>query len=191
MGIFRKSTIFHVEESLPDPEELKLRFRRRVLIFSFLAFLFVLGAPVAKDLRQNLKARAQARRFAEQMLSARTLAAITRQPVSLELAANRQGWVRHQHASGETCQGATQGEAESFLTEGELWSLKAQQESGASATGHVLCWHPMKGLLLDSLPLGNGQLLVSLAPQIEGTQEKELAAVLVTMGGAEVQTISY
>ncbi|MGZ3704429.1 MAG: hypothetical protein ACXWP1_00290, partial [Bdellovibrionota bacterium] len=92
MSLFRRNTIFHVEETIPDPEELKLRFRRRILLCALTGFIAVLGAPVARDLHQNLNARAEARRFAEHMLTARTLAAESRVPVALDLRAVTQGW---------------------------------------------------------------------------------------------------
>jgi hypothetical protein len=191
MSLFRKNTIFHVEESLPDPEELKLRFRRRILIFSLLGFLLVLGTPVARDLRPNLNARAEARVFAERMLEARTLAAISRMPVSLEIAPDKQGWRRAFHAQGENCAAEAPGPSLSFSTEGEFWKVQAQQENGSAVSGHTLCWHPVRGLLLDSVPLGDGKLLVSLSTSEGGAAVRELASVLVTQGGAEFQTISY
>ncbi len=191
MGLFRKNTIFHVEETLPDPEELKLRFRRRILFCAVIGFLLVLGTPVARDLRPTLNARAEARRFAEQMLEARTISATSRMPVSLKIGADRLSWSRHFHAAGDSCDAEAPGPSAVVPTEGALWKLQAQQENGTAVTGHFLCWHPAKGLLLDSLPLGEGKLLVSLAYREDGGPEKDLAAVLVTQGGAELQTISF
>jgi hypothetical protein len=192
MSLFRRNTIFHVEETLPDPEELKLRFRRRILLCATAGFLLVLGAPVARDLRPNLRARAEARRFAEQLIEARTLAAETRVPIGLELSADRQSWEQHIFTSGETCAIEAPSPKERISMEGVLWKLQAQQENGSPVSGHLLCWHPGRGLLLDTLPLDQGKLLVtlSLAPE-EGQTEQEMASVLVTQGGAELQTISY
>jgi hypothetical protein len=192
MSLFRRSTIFHIEETLPDPEELKLRFRRRVLLTATLGFLAVLGAPVARDLRPNLNARAEARRFAERMLEARTLAAESRVPVGLEIHGDRRGWSQLFYAAGETCTSEAPGPHASYNTEGVLWKLKAEQENGTAVTGQKLCWHPGRGLLLDSIPLEKGKLLVTLSASLEeGAPEQELASVLVTQGGAELQTISY
>ncbi len=191
MGLFKKSTIFHVEESLPDPEELKLRFRRRVLIASLLGFLLILGAPVVRELQPNLQARAEARRFAEQILVARTLAAISRLPVSLQIAPDRQGWRRAFHASGESCGGELPGPERQIITEG-IWKIQAQQENGIAVISQTLCFHPIKGVLLNSEPVGEGKILVSLiSPPQESGPEHSLASVLITQGGGEVQTISY
>lgn len=192
MSIFRRNTIFHVEETIPDPEELKLRFRRRILLCASVGFIAVLGAPVARDLRPNLHARAEARRFAERMLSARTVASEARMPVGFELGADKQSWLQVNYANGEGCTSETSGPPSHFAADGFSWKLQAQQENGTALTGHKLCWHPGKGLLLDSVPLDAGKLLVTLmGPGEEGGAEQDLASILVTQGGAELQTISY
>lgn len=193
MSLFRRSTIFHVEETLPDPEELKLRFRRRVLLCATAGFLAVLGAPVARDLKTNLHARAEARRFAERLLEARSLAAASRAPVALEMSADHQTWKETFYVAGEACVTEAPGPHVQFSGDGMRWKMKAQQANGTTVTGSKLCWHPGKGLLLDAQPLEQeGKLLVSLsASPEEGLPEQELASVLVTQGGAELQTISY
>jgi hypothetical protein len=192
MSLFRRNTIFHVEESLPDPEELKLRVRRRVLLCATVGFLLVLGTPVARDLRQNLHGRAEARRFAERLLEARSLAAASRVPVSLEIEPDRQGWQQIFYTAGEGCTTEAPGPRSRYSTEGVFWKVQAQQDDGTAVGGHRLCWHPSKGLMLDSTPLDHGKLLVSLSTTTEeGTAPQELASVLITQGGAEMQTISY
>lgn len=190
MALFRRSTIFHAEEALPDPEELKHRFRRRVLLFTFLGFLLVLGTPVARDLRADLNARAEARRFAEQMLTARTLATASRLPVSMRFIPESQAWQRSLHSLGDSCTTEVYGPSSLIPLEGS-WKLLAQQENGTALTGQVLCWHPTRGLLLDATPLGEGKLLVSLMARDDANPDHKLASVLVTQAGAEFQTISY
>lgn len=118
MGLFRRTTIFHVEESLPDPEELKLRFRRRVLLVTFFAFLIVLGAPVVRELRPFLSGRVEARRFAERMLEARTLASVSRAPVSLEISADGQAWKRKTYLPADGCEKEATGPAVGAATPG-------------------------------------------------------------------------
>jgi hypothetical protein len=191
MGLFRRSTIFHVEESIPDPEELKLRFRRRVLMLTVLGFLIVLGTPVARDLRPYLRGRAEARRFAEKMLEARTLAAASRMPVSLELSGSGQEWKRKIYAPTDACEKEAAGPEAVMSTAGVAWKLKAEQENGEALSGHKLCWHPRRGLLLNTVPLANAKLLVSLQSKEEGGPTEDLAYLLVTQGGAEMQTISH
>jgi hypothetical protein len=192
MSLFRRNTIFHVEESIPDPEEIRVRRHRRILFCAVIWFVTLLGVPMAHELRPNIHARAEARRFAERMLQARTLASEARAPVGFELGADKQSWLQVNYLAGDTCTNEASGPHSPFSSEGISWKLQAQQENGNPLTGHRLCWHPGRGLLLDSVPLENGKLLVTLsgAPE-EGAPEQVLASVLVTQGGAEMQTISY
>lgn len=191
MGLFRRSTIFHVEETLPDPEELKLRFRRRVLLSALLGFLLVLGIPVARDLRPILKARAEARRFAEEMIRMRLVAGVSRVPLSQEISSDRQGWIEIFHVPSESCAQESTGPHPVFRSEGFLWKAQAQRENGETLAVRSLCWHPQKGLLVNSSPIDNGKLLLSLGMTEEGASEKELASILVTQSGTELQTIMY
>ncbi len=192
MSLFRRNTIFHVEESLPDPEELKLRFRRRVLLITLAGFLTVLGAPVVRELRPFLQSRVEARRFAESMLEARTLAAVSRVPVALELDPDGQTWKRKFYTPSESCENEAAGPVATLPVSGLGWKLKAEQGNGESITGTRLCWHPRKGLLLNTVPLANAKLLVSLTAEVlEGAGHRDLAYLLVTQGGAELQTISH
>lgn len=192
MSLFRRNTIFHVEESIPDPDEIRLRRHRRILFCAVIWFLALLGVPVARELHPNIHARAEARRFAERMLQARTLASESRIPVGFELGADKQTWLQVNYLAGETCGTEAAGPPSHFSSDGFSWKLQAQQENGSPLTGHRLCWHPARGLLLDSTPLDNGKLLVTLSGSVEeGAPEQELASVLVTQGGAELQAISY
>lgn len=191
MGLFRRNTIFHAEDALPDPEELKLRFRRRVLLVTLLAFLGVLGAPVARDLQPYLRGRAEARRFANAMLTARTIASASRMPVALELGKDGQTWQRKLYLATDDCEREAPGPVASVHGEGITWKLQAQQENGEAVIGQKLCWHPSKGLLLNTVALANAKLLVSLAGKDEAGAEMTLARLLVTEGGAEMETIPH
>lgn len=191
MGLFRRNTIFHAEDALPDPEEIKLRFRRRVLLVTLATFLGVLGMPVVREIQPFLRGRAEAGRFVRAMLEARTLAAMSRRPVSLELGKDGQGWQRKVHLSTETCDREAPGPVITLPAEGIVWKLQAQQESGEVVSGQKLCWHPANGLLLNTVPLANAKLLVSLTGRNEAGTEATLAQLLVTRGGAEVETIAH
>lgn len=191
MGLFRRSTIFHTEDALPDPEELKLRFRRRVLLVTLVVFLGVLGAPVARELQPYLRGRAEARRFANAMLEARTIASASRMPVALELAKDGLSWQRRAYLATDGCEREAPGPVASVPVEGIAWKLQAQQENGESVGGNKLCWHPAKGLLLNTVPLAKAKLLISLAGKDEAGAELTLAHLLVTEGGAEMETIPH
>ena len=107
-------------------------------------------------------ARAEARRFAERMLEACTLAAASRAPVALRVGDDRKTWTQLTHIPGEACGETTPGPYLQFVTEGLVWKIQALQENGQTISGQKLCWHPQKGLLIDSVALENGKLLISL-----------------------------
>ncbi len=190
MGLFRRSTIFHAEDALPDPEELKLRFRRRVLLVTLAVFLGVLGAPVVRELQPYLKGRSEARQFARALMEARTLAAVSRMPVALELTQGGHAWQRKVFLNADGCEREAPGPVIPFSSEGLVWKLQAQLENGESLSGYKLCWHPSKGLLLNTVPLATANLLVSVLGRNEMGAESVLAHLLVTQGGAEIETIS-
>lgn len=185
MPFFRRKTLFHVEETLPDPEELKLRFRRRVLILTFIGFVAVLAIPVARDLRPDLATRKGAREFAEKLLETRVLAAQSRAPIALELAEDGKSWKRVFHGVGQDCASHVAGPEEIWPSD-ISWKLQVQKEGGETYGGKALCLHPTLGLLLDSVPVENGKLLVTALRD----DQKESAYLLISAFGADLQMIS-
>ena len=187
MPLFRRKTLFHVEETLPDPEELKLRFRRRVLILTFLGFLVVLAIPVARDLRSDLATRKGARLFAETILETRMLAAGSRSPISLELESDSKSWRRVFHTQGgNDCASGAIGPDQYFPSE-ISWKLQVQKEGGETFGGRILCLHPTHGILLDSVPVENGKLLVTA----QRADLKESAYLLISAFGSDLQMVSH
>jgi hypothetical protein len=144
---------------------------------------------VARDIRHELHARAEARRFAEHLLEARTMASVSRAPVSLGLATDDRSWKRLNHMAGDDCKLETAHSSMDLAAEGITWKIQGQAENGQPISGRSLCWHPTKGLLLDSAPLGEGKLLVTLNAQTEISSNAGGAFVLVSRGGAELQTL--
>lgn len=187
---FRRKTIFHVEESLPDPEELRLRFRRRVLLLSAVVFVGVLSIPVARGLYPDLTARAEARRFALRFLDTRLLASQARAPVSLDLTDDSRGWRQVFHASAEQCGSAKPGPEAYWRADGLSWKLQGQRENGETFSGRSLCLHPTQGLLLDGVQIGGGKLLVTVLRDGGEASTLPAAYLLVSQGGAEVQTLN-
>ena len=185
MFFFRRKTIFHVEEALPDPEELKLRFRRRVLLLTLTGCLATLSVPVARDLREDLKAREGARKFAETLLESRSLASKGRHPVSLALEGDSRTWRRSLHRPGESCSSAAAAIDQTWPTPTD-WKLQVQTAGGTAVSGRTICLHPTEGLYLDQTPLENGRLLVS-ALRSGDSPDREAAFLLVSQFGAEIQ----
>jgi hypothetical protein len=187
MLFFRRKTLFHVEASLPDPEELKLRFRRRVLLLTFVGFLVVLTIPVARDLKPDLATRNSTRLFAEKILETRFLASTSRAPISLELEADGHSWKRVFHAQGDDCTIPTAGPEESWSTPTVGWKLQVKKEDGDTYSGRTLCLHPTLGLMIDKVPIGEGKLLVTALRE----NEKESAYLLLGSYGTDLQTLNH
>ncbi|RZA08998.1 MAG: hypothetical protein EOP11_03080 [Proteobacteria bacterium] len=187
--MFRRKTIFHAEEAMPDPEDIKLRFRRRVLLLTFLGFLTVLAIPEARELKADLEARAETRRLAERILETRTLAALTRQPVSIRLADDNHSWAREYHPAGTDCVGVASGARTEWKTDAVAWKLQVQKPGGETVSGRVLCLHPQAGLELDSLPIAEGKLLITASRTFDETSQKEAAYLFVSQYGADLQTL--
>jgi hypothetical protein len=188
MGLFRQRTIFHAEDSLPDPEEIKLRFRRRILWLTFFGFLLVLAIPVIRDLRSNLEARSEARRFAQWMIEARTSAAASRAPVALHYNASTNAWTRSPCAAGTNCSAEVPGPAEQWPASEARWTLQYQPAAGETLSAKRICFHPNVGLELDSSAVTDGKLLITVLPGSEGAKP---AYILVTDGGADIQLVTH
>lgn len=185
MRIFRKSTIFHAEENAPDPEDLRLRFRRRVLLTAAIGFLLVLGFPVLRDQKKSLLLRSEARHLAERLLDTRLLAVRHRHPISLGIKNDR--WVRTFHLEGNDCEQTSMGPEERWEGKEVQWHFRLQAESGESFDGKQLCLHPLFGLLLDQTPVAEGKLLATgnfsdATPSIR---------LLFSHFGADIQILSH
>ena len=189
MSLFRRRTIFHAEEATPDPDDLKWRLRRRVLGVAAIGFLVVLGIPVARDLQNELLVRAEARRFAQWLLESRLLAAEARHSVSLQLLEDGQNWHRIFHAKGAGCEKDAPGPHQNWPSQNASWKLQVQQENGETISGRQLCLDPFQGLLLDSSPLGNGQLLLTAQQTVEGHAIAP-AFILVSQFGTDLHLIA-
>lgn len=186
MAIFRKNTIFHAEEAMPDPDDLKLRFRRRVLLLAFVGFLVILGFPVLKSLALPLHLRHETRKFAEVLLESRLLASKNRTALTLGLSSDSEFWQREFHAKNSSCSGDVMGPSEKWTSSGLYWQFHLQKENGETLAGHTLCLNPLEGLMLDSTPLGEGKLLVSVKSMADS---QEVAHLIVSNHGADIQTI--
>ncbi len=186
LRFFRRNTIFHAETSTPDSEELKIRFRRRVLALTFLGFLVILGMPVIRTLNSDLAARSSARSLAQVFVETRALAALSRNPVSLTLLTDGKTWERRFHLEGESCQGSAEGPEQLFPFE-NVWKIQMKLSSGEAKFGEQICVHPRRGILLGDVPLESGTLLIAA----NQTQEDFSASYLLfSEYGADVQIVS-
>jgi hypothetical protein len=187
MPIFRRRTLFHAEERLPDQEDLKLRFRRRIVLCALLGFLLILGFPVFRQLHPELLARRETRLLAQLLFDSRLLAAQARAPVALRL--NGTQWERSLLTSGAKCGDASNTPVQIWSASNMQWQMKLQRKVGDPLLGTLLCLDPNAGLLLNEEPIADGDLLISAQPM--GAQTLRAAHLLISNYGSEVQTITH
>lgn len=187
---FRRRTLFHVEERLPDQEDIKLRFRRRVIACALVGFVVVLGFPVLRELQPELHARRETRWLAQLLLESRLMAAKSRAPVALRV--NGGKWERLILAKGAGCKDlAASTPAQVWESEGVNWQLKLQRASGDPMVGSSLCVHPLEGLLLENEAVAEGTLLISANPVADTDPSGPRSShLLISQHGAEIQTIN-
>lgn len=186
MALFRRNTIFHVEEALPDPDDIKLRFRRRVLFIALVGFLVLLGLPVMRELSAPLRLKDETRKFAERLMETRLLAAKNRTPVVIELSSNQKNWHRKFHAKNSSCEGESTGPYEEWNNNDLHWQFNLQKETGETISGHKLCVHPQLGFILDSTAIGDGKLLVTVK---NAADSQETSHLLISNFGAEILSL--
>jgi len=185
----RKRTIFHVEESLPDPEEIKLRFRRRIMLLSFLGAIGILSIPVLKDLEDSLRIKQELRKLSDYILESKKLAARTRRPVLLTLSEEGRNWSRFQSLKSDSCEVDKRGNAPESLQTNFSWSLNLKSQAGESVQSTSLCFHPILGALIGNIVLGDSQLLLSARTGDPSAQSESYKAayLLISRSGDEIQ----
>ncbi len=189
---FRKRLIFQVDEAMPDPEELKFRFRRRVLLLTLLGALCLLGFPVLRELRPYFSAKLTARRFAQVLLDSRLMAIQNRKPIVLEMdPQDAHRWIRTVHESDDHCEAAPRLPAENISTDDVHWELRYQNaDSEEVRSTNKLCFHPTLGLVINGSPLNQGRLLVSGFPENAENPQKRSAKLLLSSAGDEIDYLS-
>lgn len=190
MALFRKKLIFQADDALPDPEELKFRFSRRILFTTLLGALCLLGFPVLRDLRPYFAAKTQARRFAQIILDCRLLATRERKSVALEMdPSDAHRWIRSLRKTADHCETPSSAGEEVIAPEGVRWELryKAEESAEVRSASH-LCFHPIEGLFAEGASLQQGHLLV--AAFSEADELNRSAKILLTDGNAEINFLS-
>lgn len=191
MGIFRKKTIFHVEESMPDPEELKIRFRRRILLITILGFFIILGVPVIHALKPELRLRNETRILAEKIMEARLYSMQSRSPISLQLEADNQTWKRTFHLpDASNCLSESTGPAEQLEPQGINWNIRLRKENGEELAGRTLCLHPLHGLMLDSTALDNGVIFLTATTHTESGETTFTKGIGIGLYGSEITLLN-
>jgi hypothetical protein len=178
---FRKKVIFDVEDSLPDPIEQKFRFRRRVMRFTFLGALVLLAIPVTRDRLPSMHAATAARQMADLVLESRLQATKNRSAVVLRLNSRRE-WEQI-FLNTEQCEPltASQTPIRKVTMPKVLWAAEWSQKEISK-----ICFHPTKGLLLDSSPQGTEALKITASPEDDTDRTDRARKLMISQEKLEI-----
>ncbi len=190
--MFGRRVLFRVDDHLPDPEDQKWRFRRWVVVWSFLFTLGALAIPVVTDLIPYFSASREARRLAHEVLISRQTASLSRQSVSLTLdQGDHIHWIRRQHTSGQ-CDGESTLPPQELQFGETVMRIQFRPEgSGDVKEVRRLCLHSHDGLLADGAPVANGKVLVQVFPLEDARSGRTDRATQILMDqfGASVSLV--
>lgn len=167
---WRRKVMFRVDPERPEPEELKRRFRKRLLKSAFIVAITLLGIPVFRDRLPAMASARLVREFAEWLGDSQTLAASFRAPVMIRFDAQSGTWQRWFFAS--TASDCRSPET-SAIYPAEYFSPEENQPAiwTASWLGkniQTLCYHPQTGWSIESTALVAQPILISASPQEDG-----------------------
>lgn len=195
MSLFpwRRRALFHVSDAPLDPDELRLRFRMRVLKISFLVGMATLGYPVLLGKQESFRTDREARRFMEVLLEARLQSSTRRTPIGLQLV-DHNSWQITEYPGSEDCDANSPNRVmkEKFSQDEMTWRplfLENGNTTGIGADVSQICFHPVRGLLVDSKPLESGWLYLLVAPKTEmaANNQEQIRQVVLTNFGSEIQ----
>ena len=191
---WRERAIFRVSEAPLDPDEIKIRFRRKILRAAIFVGIMILSIPLIQKKVAGFRADREIRYFARVLLQARTRASKERAPVALEIMHDRRGWNIFELPNHSDCSAMVppHSKTSSHLLgiEGMFWRplfLSEKETSGIGAPVTRICFDPNHGVILDSKPLDSGWFYIVLRPQDEAAiSQNSLHQVILTRAGSEL-----
>ncbi|MCO5143324.1 MAG: hypothetical protein M9962_09570 [Oligoflexia bacterium] len=192
MKLFRKKTLFHVEQQITDPDEIKLRFRRKILGLTIVFALLLLSIPVFRSTSARLEARSEARKFAEWFLSSKVLSSQNRTSISMHWIKEKKIWERRIHPKDTDCRetsSSVYGPYQFLGGSNEFdWNIKLASNDQTSMESTTLCIDPKQGLVINGSQVADTPLLVAvLGPEPESNSP--LAYILLNNGGTSMDLL--
>ena len=189
---FRTKKVFQVVDS--DPEIVRFRFRKRVVMLTVLVALVMLLVPIFRELKPAFRAHREARALAEVFLTIRSNAAENRYPFSLRRT-DSGNWIESKYSNRSNCRGKPTSTNEVAVARPDLamrvLHLPENDPGGFGKVVRRLCFHPTKGLIVDSTPLANGWLYVVVSPSedIAANRRDRSRQVVVSSYGEKISVI--
>ena len=179
MGLFfRNKVLFRAEKEMPDPEDLKLRFRRRVVLLTGFGAVCLLSIPVFRDQIPALESHKELRKFTEVLLQSHLLAEQTRSPVVLTLLKNgkTQEWEREIRVAAEDCSVVAAAPVEKIATALGEWHITYLPENPAPGVSVMemqsICLHPRHGIFVNNKLVKQGLVQVLLRPEEDSSSAR-------------------
>lgn len=194
MALFkwRDRAIFRVTAAPLDADEIRLRFRKRVVRLSFLIGIAILAFPILKEKRAIFQTDREVRRVERAVIDARMRAAELRHPTGLELI-GRDSWQVTEYPGADTCDASFAGQVklekieQSEITWRPLF-LDKGDTSGIGSDISRFCFHPVLGVLVDSKALDLGWIYLLVAPKDEALANNKdyIRQLVISNSGSEI-----
>lgn len=187
MFIRRSKSIFQIEVRVLEPEERKLRLRRRVVFFACLVALVLAGIPVVRQLRPELDTAVFSRQLASILIESRNLASSNRVVVRLDFG---EKLVRRLSGLADNCGDMNSSDVPPQVFDfpgADIRVRTGDLENQNLQSVRSICFHPLKGVFAtgnESAP----SVLVFVGPENDFASERfdRLHTILISDDGEKV-----
>ncbi len=174
---FRNYSMFRQSNAPQDPEDIKLRFRRWVVIASFLIVLLILAVPVFRFRGPAFAALSNARALVRLIIDVRQGAGHNRKEAGI-LLVGTDHWEQFTLKDGSDCvlKGKRLKPKRSIHQEATAWRALFLPEYASDGIGRdvqFVCFHPQHGVVADGEPIADGWLYLLVSPK-EDVEDKRM-----------------
>lgn len=187
-NLFRRQRIFRQSEIPQDPEDIKLRFRRTVVIISFFIALIIISIPIFRYRQPAFRSLSHARHLANLIMNTRTVAGENRTETGVRLVGENR-WVSFSLPKESNCEPPeTISPSQELIQPDSTWRilfLPKYAEDGIGREVTTVCFHPQQGVVADGEPIAEGWLYFLVYPSVdmeEGRNDRSYQIVLSQHG---------
>lgn len=185
----RGKSIFHLDNKPVEPEDKKLRVRRRILILACVVALIFLTIPVLNRQEKVLKASELSHEVVRFLIESRTIASINRSTVRLNIGSEI---ARTVLVGDVDCSIKNSNTPKQFLAfENNLVKVLLGNKDGTDAREiSAFCFHPSKGLTIENNPIEKSLLLL-IGPETAFANNTfaEIHTVTMATDGSKIELL--
>ncbi len=167
----RRQNIFHKSEIPQDPEEIKLRFRRWMVVFSIFVALIITAIPIFKYRKPAFRSLADARIVANFLMETRANSNLKRSSTGLQLIGDNR-WQQVQPSKNDCILNPSDRPEADLIQSNSAWRilfLPKYANDGIGRDVKYICFHPEQGVVADGEPIAEGWLYFLVSP-VEDTE---------------------